>query len=58
MPHENRKRQKFYTSWECFNQTLNNYILQENKIWKNINPVRLYAEEKARICMQKFVKFL
>ena len=45
-------------SWECFNQTLNNYILQENKIWKNINPVRLYAEEKARVCMQKFVKFL
>ena len=25
-------------SWKRFNQTLNNYILQENKIRKNINP--------------------
>ena len=59
MPCENIKKPKIiYTSWECFNQTLNNYILHENKIKKNINPLRLYAERKARISIPKFGKFL
>ena len=32
---EKRKIKIKYTSWECFNQTLNYY---ENKIRKNLNP--------------------
>ena len=53
MPRENRKRQKskrqkLYTSWECFYQTLNNYILHENKIRKNINPFKTLCRTQSK----------
>ena len=32
---ENRKREKLFSFWDCYNQTLSKYIPAENKIRKN-----------------------
>ena len=50
---ENRKREKIFSFWERFNQSVSNYIPPENTIRKNKKLRRLLAETKASIFRPK-----
>ena len=41
-----KKTKSTYMSWVCFNKFLNNYVLQEKKIRKNINPENFLQNAK------------
>ena len=54
MPRENRKTKLKYTSWECFNQTLNHY---ENKIKNKLNPKYFLRNAKQEFPGQSLESF-
>ena len=43
---ENRKREKLFSFWDCYNQTLSKYIPAENKIRKNKNSKEFLLNTK------------
>ena len=58
MPPASRKRQKdIYASWVCFNWFLNNYVLHQNKIRKNINPKNFLWNAKQEFPCQSLESF-
>ena len=57
-PANNRKRQKeFRRLWICFNKFLNNYVLHENKIRKNINSENFLRNAKQEFPCQSLESF-